>query len=61
MATNQSNTEACMYCGAELPPVDHDTPPAVNDHAAWRALREQHLDDCEWIATQAHRINCDGA
>jgi hypothetical protein len=47
----------CIYCQHEITARQDITPPAVDDHAAWVALAGDHADDCEWIATRAHRIN----
>jgi hypothetical protein len=47
----------CVYCGATVPDRGDGPPPAVDDAAAWRDLREEHAEDCEWITTRAHRID----
>lgn len=45
--------EECADCLAD---VDSGLGvPAVSDDEAWEDLATQHRDDCEWIATRAHR------
>ncbi len=43
----------CADCGREhaLP----DSVPDADDDEAWGELAAEHDDDCEWIATRAHR------
>jgi hypothetical protein len=43
----------CIYCGAEI--ENSQEVPAVQDDAAWETLARKHAEDCEWIATRAHR------
>lgn len=47
----------CAYCGRDVPGTGEEPTPAVDDDDAWIALAHHHADDCEWIATRAHRIN----
>lgn len=46
---------ACLYCEGVTP--DITDVPAVDDDEGWELLAPDHLDDCEWITTRAHRIN----
>jgi hypothetical protein len=43
----------CAYCSREhaLP----ESLPDADDGKAWSELAVEHDDDCEWIATRAHR------
>jgi len=46
-------THECAYCNADV--AEAPVPPASDD-AGWSALASTHAEDCEWIATRAHRI-----
>ena len=44
----------CIYCGAT--DLEHAGKiPALADDEAWTEIAEEHRDDCDWIATRAHR------
>ena len=45
----------CAYCGAL--PSHAPGVPALDDDASWEALAEEHGEECEWIATRAHRLD----
>lgn len=42
----------CAYCRREVVAGEVPDP---DDDAAWEELADQHDDDCEWVATRAHR------
>lgn len=48
---------ACVYCGVEHSGDDSQPVPALTDDEAWTALAVEHADDCEWIATRAHKLD----
>ena len=46
----------CVYCDAAVT-ADTDAPvPANAADTAWAELASEHNEDCEWIATRAHRV-----
>jgi hypothetical protein len=48
--------EECFYCGMEMVGYGRDAPtPSADDDEEWQRLAFFHADDCEWIATRAHR------
>jgi hypothetical protein len=49
--------EECAYCGRMVP----SEVPALADGAAWARLAAEHADDCDWIASRAHRGDGAGA
>ena len=50
-------TTECAYCGHDVPGNGEEPTPAVDDDDTWANLANHHADDCEWIATRAHRID----
>lgn len=48
-----AETRECIYCGSEVEGAD--SVPDVDDDPAWDLLARQHLVDCEWVLTRAHR------
>lgn len=60
-----SNEEAyCLYCDMTSSPMysfgerpDPEEVPAVDDDDSWANMAQWHADDCEWIATRAHRVD----
>ena len=52
----ENETAECIYCGAQVPDRGDGPPPAVGNDHAWRELRGEHAEDCEWIETRAHRL-----
>lgn len=42
----------CAHCGCDVPVTDL---PDADDDAGWEELARDHDDDCEWVATRAHR------
>lgn len=48
----------CIYCGCsyDVDDPEEELVPGADDDDAWDALAADHSEDCEWIATRAHRI-----
>ena len=47
----------CAYCmhNVTAPKSDDESPPAINDDAAWAEEAKEHAATCEWVLTRAHR------
>lgn len=46
-------THRCIYCDRAVP--HRETVPPATDDEAWDELATEHYEDCEWVATRAHR------
>jgi hypothetical protein len=44
----------CAYCNQWVPAGD--PAPGADDDGAWGEIAPEHRDDCEWVATRAHRL-----
>jgi len=49
-------TEHCIYCGVLLPEQTTEREGDWWKTHDWRAEREIHAEDCEWVRTQAHTL-----
>ena len=45
--------DECLYCYAL---VTQFLAPAVDDDEMWACMAPEHDEECEWIATRAHRL-----
>lgn len=52
--TERLSAGACIYCTDLV--ADRTLVPPVADDEAWAVLAPGHAEDCEWIATRAHRL-----
>lgn len=54
MAEEDDPIVDCAYCGHEV--IKSDVP-ETGDDKGWAEVAPMHADDCEWVATRAHRVN----
>lgn len=47
----------CAYCmhNVTAPKSEDESPPAIDDAAAWAKIAKEHAPTCEWVMTRAHR------
>lgn len=50
-----TQSEECIYCGAEVPSEDIDTVPRADEDNQWDRIAGQHVLGCEWVETRAHQ------